>query len=325
MATARAQVTTALRHAVRRPGPDATYADGDDAAWLDVDWPALQRPMELLGEQVNVLDTGGSGSPLVFIHGWGANWQSWVLTVAHFMRTHRCVALDLPGFGASPMPEGKISIQGYARTVDALCQELGIETTSVMGNSMGGFIGAELALAFPTRVQRLVLVSAAGLSIEEMRRGPTVAMARLVAAGLPRAARFESPVVRRPKLRRAAMQFVVRYPEKLSVPLAQELVMSAGKPGYVPALEALLSYSYRERLPEISIPVLIVWGRNDMMVPVEDADAYVELIGDNAHAVIFEDTGHVPMIERPSRFNRLATDFLAGKPAPEEGVEGVSG
>ena len=209
--------------------------------------------------------------------------------------------------------------------MDALCQELGIETTSVMGNSMGGFIGAELALAFPTRVQRLVLVSAAGLSIEEMRRGPTVAMARLLAAGLPRAARFESPVVRRPKLRRAAMQFVVRYPEKLSVPLAQELVMSAGKPGYVPALEALLSYSYRERLPEISIPVLIVWGRNDMMVPVEDADAYLELIGDNAHAVIFEDTGHVPMIERPSRFNRLAADFLAGKPAPEEGVEGVTG
>ena len=69
------------------------------------------------------------------------------------------------------------------------------------------------------------------------------------------------------------MQGVFRYPERLSVPLAQELVLSTGKPGFVPALKALLDYSYRDRLGQIEIPVLIVWGRNDLLVPVGDADA----------------------------------------------------
>ena len=62
------------------------------------------------------------------------------------------------------MPAEPITIQGYAKTVDAMCQALGVERVAVVGNSMGGFVGAELALAFPTRVERLVLVSAAGIS-----------------------------------------------------------------------------------------------------------------------------------------------------------------
>ena len=100
MASARAQLTAAARNALLRPGPDETYADGDDAAWMGVDWAALQRPIELLGREVNVVDTGGAGPPLLFIHGWSANWQSWLLTLPAFMATHRCIALDLPGFGA---------------------------------------------------------------------------------------------------------------------------------------------------------------------------------------------------------------------------------
>jgi pimeloyl-ACP methyl ester carboxylesterase len=120
------------------------------------------------------------------------------------------------------------------------------------------------------------------------------------------------------------MQWVIRYPEKLSVPLAQELVLSFGKPGFVPALKALLEYSYRDRLARIEIPVLIVWGRNDLLVPVGDAVRYQRLIGDNARVEIFEDTGHAPMLERPSRFNALLRAFLAGDEAPEAGVAGVA-
>jgi pimeloyl-ACP methyl ester carboxylesterase len=179
-------------------------------------------------------------------------------------------------------------------------------------------------LTFDTRVERLVLVSAAGLSTEHYMRKPALALAQMVSAGIPRARRFESAVVRRPRLRRAAMQWVVRYPERLSVPLAQELVLSTGKPGFVPALTALLEYSYRERLARIEIPVLIVWGRNDLLVPVGDAARYKELIGDNARVELFDDTGHAPMIERPSRFNELLRRFLAGEPAPEADVAGVA-
>ena len=260
-----------MRNAVLRPGADPTYADGDDAAWMGVDWPSLQRTVEVDGQRVNVLDTGGERSgdeasgrgrrdALLFLHGWSSNWQIFLLNIAAFMDTHRVVSLDLPGFGASEMPESELSIRGYARLVDGVCDALGIERVSVVGNSMGGFIGAELALSFATRVDRLVLVSAAGLSTEQLARTPLLFAARLVAAGTPVASRFESSVVHRPRLRRAAMQFVVRYPERLSVPLAQELVLSFGKPGFVAGLRAIMDYSYRDRLPEIEIPVLIVWG-----------------------------------------------------------------
>ena len=319
-----------MRNGVLRPGPDVTYADGDDDTWLDVDWAALQRPVEVDtqptssagtgGRRVNVLDTGPAGTsqgpPLLFLHGWSSNWQIFLLNIAAFMSSHRCIALDLPGFGYSDMPSGAISIQGYAKTVDAVCDALGVASVSVVGNSMGGFIGAELALSFDTRVERLVLVSAAGLSTEHLAQTPSVALARLVTAGLPYTQRLQDPVVHRPRLRRAAMQWVIRYPEKLSVPLAHELVLSFGKPGFVPALKALLEYSYRDRLAQIRIPVLIVWGRNDLLVPVGDAERYRRLIGDNARVEIFEDTGHAPMIERPSRFNELLREFLVEEARP---------
>src|SRR5215203_3152789 len=113
-----------VRNGLLRPGPDPTYADGDDATWMDVDWQAQQRTLELAGQRVNVLDTGGEGPALLFLHGWSSNWQIFLLNIPAFMATHRVLALDLPGFGASGMPSEPISIRGYARTVDAMCDAL---------------------------------------------------------------------------------------------------------------------------------------------------------------------------------------------------------
>jgi pimeloyl-ACP methyl ester carboxylesterase len=320
----REQLAINLRNAVRRQGADDTYADGDDATWRVVDWTAMQRTVEVAGRSVNVLDTGGDGPALLWIHGLSANWQSWLLNIPQFMGSYRCVALDLPGFGLSDMPAEDISITAYAATVDAVCDELGVDVVSVIGNSMGGFVGAELAIAFPTRVDRLVLVSAAGLSHENVRREPVLAVGRLLATGAAHTAAYQDTLARRPRLRRLALAGVVRYPERLSAALTRALFQGTGKPGFLPALEALLSYSFRDRLAAIEIPVLIVWGEFDMLVPVGDASEYARLIGANARKVVFEDTGHVPMIERPTRFNALLAEFLAGAPAPESGVAGVS-
>lgn len=293
-----------------RAKPDPDYADGDDATWTTVDWPSLTRSELILGKRMNIIDTGGDGPPLLFLHGLGGLWQNWLLNIPAFMGSFRVVAPDLPGFGGSEMPAGRISIQGFARVIDALCARLEIESPVVVGNSMGGFIGAELALAFPTRVQKLVLVSAAGISAENMWKEPVMAVGRLMAVSAARAGVKQLPVASRPRLRRAALQLVVRYPEKLSVPLASELVVGAGTPGFVGGLDAVLGYSFRERLPEIEIPTLIVWGRNDILIPVEDAYEFERLIGTNAHAEVFDDTGHLSMLERPSRFNELLASFI---------------
>jgi pimeloyl-ACP methyl ester carboxylesterase len=318
------QVPAAIRNGVVRPGADETYADGDDSTWMGIDWPAMTHRARVRGTEVNYVDTGGDKPPLLFIHGLGACWQCWVLNLAHFMQTHRCVALDLPGFGESPMPDREISISGYARVVNGLCEALGIEATAVIGNSMGGFVGAELAIAHTTRVKRLVLVSPAGITTEHLARKPLLTIARLLAGTETRLTTQRDAFVRRPRLRRLALQAVVRYPEKLSLPLTWELVHGSGRPGFLPALDALIGYSIRDRLPRIEIPVLLVWGRNDILVPIGDAEDYAQLIGANARKVIFEDTGHVPMIERPSRFNPLVADFLAGERAPGADLAGVS-
>jgi pimeloyl-ACP methyl ester carboxylesterase len=312
------------RSGVFRPGPDATYADGDDSAWMGIDWPSMTRRVDVDGSGVSVVDTGGDGPALLWIHGLGGIWQNWLLNIPAFMDTHRCVAVDLPGFGQSEMPAGGISIRGFAQTVDRVCDALDVENPVVIGNSMGGFTGAELAVSFPTRIAKLVLVAAAGLSTEYLAREPLLAGARAFMALTARTGLRGNAVVKRPRLRRWALQAVVRYPERLSVPLTTELVAGANAEGFIPAFEALMGYSFRDRLEKIEVPTLIVWGRNDILVPVDDAEMYEHLIGDNAHSVIFEDTGHLPMLERPTRFNELLASFLAGEREPERGIEGVS-
>ncbi|TMK26533.1 MAG: alpha/beta fold hydrolase [Actinobacteria bacterium] len=140
-----------------RPGPASL------SAWTDVDWRSHQRWVSVDGQPVNTIELG-EGPPVVFVHGLSGSWQNWLAQLPALSREHRVVALDLPGFGYSPMPREEISIAGYARMLDGLLDQLEIAAAAVVGNSMGGFIGAELAIAFPQRVERLVLVSAAGLS-----------------------------------------------------------------------------------------------------------------------------------------------------------------
>jgi pimeloyl-ACP methyl ester carboxylesterase len=100
-----------------------------------------------------------------------------------------------------------------------------------------------------------------------------------------------------------------------------EVSAGAGKPGFLAALRALVQYDFRDRLPSIDDPTLIIWGRNDQIVSVRGADVYERLIP-GARKVIFEQTGHVPMLERPARFNQLVEEFIA-EPAAMDTVGSV--
>jgi len=240
-------LAVAVRNGTRRPGADPDYADGDDSTWMSIDWPALTHRITLAGHELNYVDTGGDDKPaLLFIHGLGASWQCWLLNLPYFMRTHRCIAMDLPGFGESPLPADEdVSINGYARLVDRLCDALDIEAPDVIGNSMGGFAGAELAISYPTRVQRLVLVSPAGITSEYLARRPLMTVARIAAMAESGLASQRDQFVRRKRLRRLVLQAVVRYPEKISGPLAWELIHGSGREGFLPALDALIGCSIR--------------------------------------------------------------------------------
>lgn len=303
------------------------YGAGGRSAWLDVDWPAHQRWVEVDGERANVIELG-DGPPLLLVHGLSGCWQNWLENIPHLARSHRVVAVDLPGFGASPMPAREpISIAGYARFLDRLCGVLGIDAAAVVGNSMGGFVSAELAIAAPQRVERLALVSAAGISAEHVRREPVLAAGRAMAFSAGWAASRHASFARRPGLRRLALSLVVRHPDRLSAPIAYELMSGSGREAFLPALEANLGYPIRDRLPRIACPTLIVWGTHDRVIPVRDADVFERLIP-NARKEILPDTGHVPMLERPARFNALLDAFLGEEPsapAPAPTGSGATG
>jgi pimeloyl-ACP methyl ester carboxylesterase len=292
---------------IERYGPDGR------SAWLDVDWREHQRWVQVAGAPVNVIDIG-EGDPIVFIHGLSGAWVNWLENIPHFACSHRVVAMDLPGFGHSPMPRDQISISGYGRIVDELLDTLGIDRAVIVGNSMGGFIGAEVALQFSTRVDKLVLVSAAGLSIEHQRNERVLrALERLdnllIYTGGWAATRSET-LTRRPRMRRQMMRLVAHRAEALPAPLIAEQVKGSGKPGFVPALDALTDYPIRERLGEIECPVLVVWGEKDRLIPVRDAHEFGRLIP-NVQVEVWPDTGHVAMLERPAAFNALVDRFLA--------------
>jgi pimeloyl-ACP methyl ester carboxylesterase len=259
-------------------------------------------------------DAGPAVGTIVWIHGLSGSWQNWLENLPSFaQRGYRCIAMDLPGFGRSEMPAEKISIHGYGKAVDELLRELGVTRATVVGNSMGGFIGLEVAITFGTWVERLVLVSAAGLSIEYLRNEPLLHALRVtrnvLALGTGWLASKSDALARRPRSRAAMFRIVAAHPERLPAPLVAEQLRGSGKPGFVDALDALTDYPIRDRLGEIKAPTLVVWGEKDPLVPVRDAWEFGKLI-QNARVVVYEDTGHVAMLERPAAFNALLADFL---------------
>jgi pimeloyl-ACP methyl ester carboxylesterase len=311
----------------RLPEAPGDYGPSGRSPWLDVDWREHQRWVTIDGRRVNVIELG-SGPPVVFIHGLSGSWQNWLEQLPVFARDHRVITFDLPGFGASEMPREKITIRGYGRFVDALLDELGVSSGAVVGNSMGGFIGIELAIRFPERVERLVLVSAAGLSIEYLRNERALAVLgaienRLAAYSGWLASRSDA-LARRPGARRMIFGIVAKRPDRLPGPLIAEQVRGSGKPGFLPALDALTDYPIRDRLGEIACPTLIVWGAEDKLVPARDADEFALLIP-NSRKVVWPDTGHVAMLERPEAFNALVQAFLAEEPGERVGAPDAAG
>ena len=296
--------------------------------WMDVEWQEHLRWVRVQDRWMNIVDIGptdsaaaGPEEPIMFIHGLSGCWQNWLEQIPHFARDRRVIAVDLPGFGQSEMPAEEISISGYADAIDALMSELDVETAQIVGNSMGGFIGAELAIQYPERVERLVLVAAAGLSIESIRTERTTGLRHraenIVFFTLGNIASRSHQVALRPRLRAALLMLVAAHPAKLPGPLAAQQVLGSGKPGFSDALEAMCRYPLRDRLEKIACPTLIVWGEKDLLVPVKDADIFEKLIPD-ARKIIYEDTGHVSMMERPERFNSDVKAFLDEAPGEQQ-------
>ena len=307
-----------------RPGaaPSAPWNDrdalddyGQTAApdWRDTDWLRELKTIEIDGIPFNYVDIGsGDREPVVFVHGLGGQWQNWLENLPRLAQNRRVVAMDLPGFGLTPEPEDdeKITITRYGRWVNELANRLELGKVDLVGNSMGGYIAAEVAIQFPERVSQLVLVSAAGISSAEVLPIPILTVGRVAAALAANSVTRYRRLAARPVTRHMSLLLVARHPRLLKADLAYEgFFKGGGKPGFDDGLRASLDYDFRDRLPEVRVPTLIVWGEKDSIIPTRDADEFERLIEDS-RKVVMKDSGHIPMAERPQAFNDVLVDFL---------------
>jgi pimeloyl-ACP methyl ester carboxylesterase len=281
-----------------------------DSPWLGVDWRAHHRWVNVRGGPINLVELG-EGPPIVFIHGLGGSWKNWLEQLPVFATRHRVVALDLPGFGHSPMPTERITMPGYVIAVEELLDQLGFAQAAVVGNSMGGLIAAELALAAPARVSRLGLISPAGVPIKRRQERVWAARAAFPVVALVCAylGSHADELACRPGARKWLLRTVAHRSDRIPPALAAEQLRGMGKPGLWPAFEDLVAHSVSERLSAISCPTLIVWGEHDHVLPVHHAELFAQAIP-GARKVLYPDTAHVAMFERPLEVNRLLAELF---------------
>lgn len=280
---------------------------GPTGAWLRA--AGLTPRFETVdGLRVRYLRTG-SGPSLVLLHGFASSIYSWKDVIGPLSAHHDVVALDLPGFGASDQP-ADLAAQRLPGVVLGLLDRLGITRASVAGNSLGGAVAVFVAAAAPERVDRLVLIDAAGYNFASADR-PFVL--RLVASPVGLALGY-LPVRR--MLTRAAMGQVFFDAGKVTPERVEEYYAPISRPGALEAARSLLATrwdafrDFDRQVRAVRAPTLVLWGREDAWIPLAHADRFVAAIP-GARKEVIEACGHVPQEEKPQEVLARLLAFLA--------------
>ena len=256
------------------------------------------------------------GLPLVMLHGGGPGasaWSNFGGSLERFAELHRTLLVNQPGFGESDKPE----VEGHyftfaADALAALLDELGIEKVHLLGNSLGGGTAVRFALNYPKRVGRLVLMGPGGLSLNVLSPDPTEGIKRLYEFGAP-------PGPSKEKLE-AFLRTMVVDQSLVTDELVEERFASATAPGSAEAMASLgASFAQPESYEEgflwreaykLRHHVLLMWGREDRVNPLDGALAALKLIP-KASLHVFPNCGHWAQVEAADEFFHVATGFLA--------------
>ncbi|MEO1657941.1 MAG: alpha/beta hydrolase [Pseudomonadota bacterium] len=286
-------------------GPEALYA------------PAIG------GMQVHYRVSGPKdGPPVILIHGTSASLHTWEPLRGALEDTYRVIAYDQPGHGLTgPHPERDYTYDGMADGLDAVFAAEGIEQAVLIGNSMGGWISWRDAVANPDRVKALVLVDASGIPssfVERSNLGFRLLqnpVGRVASTKLtPRAAIENSIYGTMSKHKVIDDAMIDRYWELLRYPGNRQAMADQFS-----TERADLS----DRLGEVTVPTLVIFGDEDPLIHPSAADGFVERMP-NARAIIYEAVGHIPMEEVPAQFSADVRAFLDDEifpPEPEPVIE----
>lgn len=279
-----------------------------------------------LGGPVTYADFGGEGPPMVLVHGLGGSLVNWLAVTHELARDHHVYALDLPGFGRSPLAGREPSIRTYRRTVSRFIDEVAGGPSVLVGNSMGGLVSLGVAAKRPKLVKSLVLVGAALPRPAESAQDPRVlflfSLYMLPGAGeLFLRARKASltPEQESDELLKLCTVDVKRIPykvvlehyqvarERRSMPWANKTFLGAAR-SLMPRV--LVPTKARRWMKSVKAPTLLIHGSEDRLVPLAASREACKVRKD-FRLEIFDDIGHVPQMEAPDRFVAALRAFTA--------------
>jgi pimeloyl-ACP methyl ester carboxylesterase len=262
------------------------------------------------GMQVHLRDEGprDDPSPIVLLHGTSASLHTWEGWAQALRGQRRVIRFDLPGFGLTgPHPRGAYSIErDYPSFVLAVLDQLKVQHFVLAGNSLGGHIAWQTALAAPQRVDKLVLVDAGGFPPEStsvplgFRIARIPALAPLMRNILPRS------------LIESSLRNVYGQPERVTPELVDLYTAMARREGNRAALNARMQRGYlsdASRLAEIKTPTLILWGAQDRLIPPSHGERFERAIA-GSKRVVFAQLGHVPQEEDAVQSVAAVVQFL---------------
>ncbi|CAN5328341.1 alpha/beta fold hydrolase [soil metagenome] len=267
---------------------------------------ALQeKSVTVFGAKINYVEAGDAAKPtVILLHGLGGSIGNWQTTTGPLSQSYHVIALDQVGFGKSDKPNLKYRIGTFVDFLDKFMSELKIEKASLVGNSMGGWVAGLMAVKYPNRVEKIVLADAAGI----------------VPPNYSEADVYQLNNSTRDEIRGNMKKIFATPAFQNNAALVDQFMtlrVTANDGGTINSI--IESIRRREdflndRLGEIKKPALIVWGRQDGLLPVADAATFNKgIVG--SELIIFDGCGHVPQFEKAADFNKAVMDFLA-KPNP---------
>jgi pimeloyl-ACP methyl ester carboxylesterase len=257
----------------------------------------------------------GSGPVILLLHGLGCDHTTWTPIVESLARTHTVIAPDLLGHGRSDKPRADYSVGGYANGMRDLLTLLGIDSATVVGHSFGGGVAMQFAYQYPERTERLVLVGSGGL-------GPDVtpAIRAITTPGF----HHVMGVLSAPGLRHvttATMRLLARtgVTQLRDLDEVADIYDSFKDPHTRAAIRhvvravvdwkgQIVTMADRAYLTE-AMPMCVVWGRNDQVIPVRHAGNAAAL-APSARVEIIPNAGHFPHKDHPQRFVKIVNDFI---------------
>jgi pimeloyl-ACP methyl ester carboxylesterase len=273
-----------------------------------------QPPSEFIdvnGQLVHLRDEGprADATPLVLLHGTSASLHTWEGWVAALRGQRRVITLDLPGFGLTgPNAAGDYRGDTYARFVLEVMNALKVQRFHIGGNSLGGEVAWRVVTLAPERVERLVLVDAAGPAFEPLSRPIGFVLART-----PVVNRLLEWVLPRP-LVAASVKSVYGQPENVTPALIDryyDLTLREGnRRALVQRSQQMANGEDADRIARITHRTLILWGGRDRLIPPAIGQQFQQSIR-GSRLVVFEDLGHVPQEEDAVRTVKPVIAFLA--------------